>query len=113
MCSHEFGVSAVLSALFEVTSFRPCAAGCWAPSRCSVASAPPAAASVVIPAARMNSRRLRHTFLSVMCELEILSMKVHLGVHPYFHRVAILHRGSESPLLERSDGALITFSVQG
>jgi hypothetical protein len=46
-------------------------AGTWACSNVPAASAPVAVTSAVPPAARMNSRRFRYTFLSVISELGI------------------------------------------
>ena len=70
MCSHVFGVSVVLSGLFLVTSFRPCGAGCCAASSVSAPSAAGRRGRAV-PRPRMNSRRFRYTFLSVISELGI------------------------------------------
>src|SRR5580765_8582086 len=70
MSSHEliFSPGAVMTPFLMLASLRPC--GAPLASTSAVAPMTPAApAATATPLARMNSRRLRYSFLSVISEL--------------------------------------------
>src|SRR5438105_6438002 len=72
MSSHEliFSLETLNGLFLMLASLRPCAAP-LASTSASAPIAPAAAATPVTPAARMNSRRFRYSFLSLISELRM------------------------------------------